>query len=349
MEERALKFTAVLLVLITAAVCIVLPHFSTLHTWSSELREQRIAEEEYAASRNPMQDLEIREESDDAGLRGQLNIRLPEGVDGSRVEITNDYVTQTVRVVIPGTDKAYFDSYPIAGSSSHINTLSYARHGDEGIIEIVMNQIYELDMGYDAGYYYFNFLTPQEVYDKVVVVDAGHGGRAPGATKQGIREKDIDLAIALKLREIFEESDESIGVYFTRTDDTNPTFDQRSQLANRLQADLFISIHNNSTASGRMSTVKGTQVMYDETSEESRQLAQICLEEVTRALGSEDMGLVEGDKIYIIRTSEVPVALIEVGFMTNQEELELLSSEEYQQQAAQGIYEAILRAFEEGF
>ena len=73
----------------------------------------------------------------------------------------------------------------------------------------------------------------------------------------------------LKLKEIFDNSDQNIGVYYTRTDDSNPTFDQRVQLANKSDADLFISIHNNSTRSGRMSGTSGTQVMYDETSRRS--------------------------------------------------------------------------------
>ena len=177
----------------------------------------------------------------------------------------------------------------------------------------------------------------------------GHGGRAVGANKQGINEKDIDLAIVLKLKEIFDNSDQNIGVYYTRTDDSNPTFDQRVQLANKSDADLFSSIHNNSTRSGRMSGTSGTQVMYDETSEASRQFAQICLEEVTGRIGSRDKGLVEGDSIYIIRTSEVPVALIEVGFMTNKDELEKLNSDAYQRETAEGVYQAVLRAFEEGY
>lgn len=349
MEEKSLKVAAVFLAVLTILVCIALPYLPGVHTRAVEAREDRLAEEEYAANQVEMQDLEIREANGADAQRGQLSIRLPEGVDGSLVEISNDYVTQTVRVEIPGTDLTYFDSYPIAGSSSYVDMLSYARHQDEGIIEIVTDQVYELETSYDENFYYFNFLTPQEVYDKVVVIDAGHGGRAPGATKQGINEKDIDLAILLQLQEIFEESDENIGVYYTRTDDSNPTFDQRVQLANKSNADLFISIHNNSTASGRMSGIQGTQVMYSESSEASQRFAQICLEEVTSELGSKNKGLVKGDSIYIIRTSEVPVALIEVGFMTNQEELDLLRSEEYQRQAAQGIYDAIMRAFEEGY
>jgi len=101
-----------------------------------------------------------------------------------------------------------------------------------------------------------------------------------------------------------------------------------------------------------MSKINGTQVMYSESDTKdlgSRHLAQLCLDEVTGATGSTDKGLVEGDSIYIIRTSEVPVALIEVGFMTNQAELDNLNSEEYQKKTAQGIYQAIHRALEEGY
>lgn len=350
MEEKAIKFAAVSLAVLAVLVCVFMPYLPKLHTRDLEEREERLAEEEYAEGQTQMQNLALGAgDSADAG-KGQLSIRLPQGVEGTRVEVTNDYVTQTIRVVIPETDKAYFDSYPIAGSSSYVDMLSYTREGDnKGVIEIVTDKVYEVDTTYDDNYYYFNFLTPQEVYDKVVVIDAGHGGRAPGATKQGVNEKDIDLQILLQLKAVFEASDENIGVYYTRTDDSNPTFEQRAQLANKSNADLFISIHNNSTRSGRMSGTKGTQVMYAESSEESRKFAEICLEEVTSALGSKNKGLVEGESIYIIRNSAVPVALIEVGFMTNKEELELLQSEEYQKKAAEGIYEAVIRAFEEGY
>jgi len=75
----------------------------------------------------------------------------------------------------------------------------------------------------------------------------------------------------------------------------------------------------------------------------------ITLDHVTEALESRDKGLVEGDEIYIIRTSEVPVALIEVGFMTNQEELNLLNSTDYQKKAAEGVYDAVLDAFAKGY
>lgn len=102
-----------------------------------------------------------------------------------------------------------------------------------------------------------------------------------------------------------------------------------------------------------MSEYNGTEVMYDqEKSQEglsSKHLAQICLEETTAATGSKSNGITYGNSIYVVRHSQVPAALIEVGYMTNQKELEQLASPSYQKQAAQGIYHAILRALEEGY
>lgn len=78
-------------------------------------------------------------------------------------------------------------------------------------------------------------------------------------------------------------------------------------------------------------------------------LAQICMDNVTAATGNRAFGLLPADDIYIIRTSEAPVALVEVGFMTNRQELDNLANADYQKQAAQGIYNAIMQAFDEGY
>ncbi len=349
MEERALKFAAIVVGVCTLATAAALPFFPQMRARHVEAMEARTAEEEYEENQVEMKTLAIVEEPVSGEASNQLRLRLPQGVDGGSIAVTNDYVTQRLRIEIPRVPRGYFDSYPVLGSSNHIDTLSYMvadkEEGDEypaGVVEIGLDQVYELDMKYDDTYYYFHFLTPREVYDKVVVIDAGHGGKAPGATKQGVMEKNIDLAIVLELKQIFEQNNNRIGVYYTRTDDGNPTFEQRVQLANKLDADLFISIHNNSLGNGRMSATKGTQVMYNEESQESKWLAEICLREVTEALGSRALGTIEGNDIYIIRSSEVPVALIEVGFMTNQEELDLLQTQAYQQRTAEGIYEAVL-------
>lgn len=199
-----MKFATVTAVLLMIIVCVLLPKLPAIHTWAVEREEERIAEAELAEQKITMSDLTIKntEVADDTEQR-QLRLKLPAGVKGSDITISNDYVTQTVRIELPQTEVSYFENDPLTGSSNHIDNLSYAvSRGSSGLIEITMDQVYELDMDYDENYYYFDFLTPHEVYDKVVVVDAGHGGRAPGATKQGINEKDIDLGIVLQLKAI---------------------------------------------------------------------------------------------------------------------------------------------------
>ena len=218
MEDKILKFATAVVVVLTVAVCIGLPFFPQIHTWAVESREERLAEQEYAENQTEMKDLEIvAADTSEQVHGGQLQLKLPEGINGSDIQFTNDYVTQTIKISIPGTDRSYFENGPITGSSNHIATLSYSSKGEDGVIEIVMDHVYELKTEYDSAYYYFDFLTPQEVYDKVVVIDAGHGGRAPGANKQGVNEKEIDLDIVLQLKKILDEDDHNIGVYYTTT------------------------------------------------------------------------------------------------------------------------------------
>ena len=145
----------------------LLPKLPALHTWEVEAREERIAEEEFAQSQVTMQNLKIKEQNEAAGAKGELSIRLPEGVTGDQIAVSNDYVTQTIRVEIPQADRTYFDSYPVLGNSDYIDGLSYTRQGETGVIEVTTNRVYELQTEYDTQNFYFNFLTPHEVYDKV--------------------------------------------------------------------------------------------------------------------------------------------------------------------------------------
>lgn len=342
MQEKILKISTLVLTLTTVVAIIVLGQFPQVKAEKETEKKQMSGVEKLAYDT-------AKAEEEEVTFSQQLRLELPEGVGQEDIEIKNNYVKQLITITIPEAGKNYFDSHPLLGKSDHIDEL----YMENGVIDITMDAVYEVESTVEGGFLYVDFRTPQEVYDKVVVIDAGHGGRAPGAIKQGVQEKDLNLGILLKLKAMLDQNDQNIGVYYTRTEDNNPTFEQRAQLANKAGANLFISIHNNSTTDGLMSEYNGTEVMYDELKSEeglsSKHLAEICLEETTAALGSKNNGLTAGNSIYIIRSSQVPVALIEVGFMTNQVELDKLCSDEYQQQAAQGIYNAIMRALQEGY
>ena len=81
---------------------------------------------------------------------------------------------------------------PLVGSSKNISDVFMDYAGGKAVIEIVLNQVFETEKTCAGKYLYLDFLSPHEIYDKVVVIDAGHGGSKPGAIKQGICEKDID-------------------------------------------------------------------------------------------------------------------------------------------------------------
>ncbi len=273
-------------------------------------------------------------------------MELPVETDFSGIKYETDVMARTFTFMVPGIESNYFSDYTIAGKSDGITDMRYASRGGYGTIEIVFDKVREVKHVIDGHYLYLDFVSPHDVYDKVVVLDAGHGGQDPGAmSASGVLEKDINLAIMLKVKDLLEaDTAHNIGVYCTRTEDTFPSLQERAALANESACDLFLSVHNNSTASGRTSSINGTAVMYrtgDETGA-SKAFAECVHSHLLAALGSTDKGLVAGDEIYIVRTSEHPVALAEIGFMTNAEELQKLSDDGYQEKAAQAMYDAIM-------
>ncbi len=280
----------------------------------------------------------------------ELAIRLTDAISADGVIINTDTTTRMVEVIIKGSGKSYFAKQPITGSTEKMEALDFVEiDGDSGIT-IKLDSVYETIAKSDDNYLYIDFVRPKDIYDKVVVIDAGHGAEMAGAVKDGVYEKTIDLEIVLKLKELFDNSEyESLKVYYTRLDDTNPEFADRVMLANASDADLFVSIHNNSYVRDR--NQRGTTVLYDEKEAAdtgygitSLKLANILCDKVSAGFGSKNRGVVRGNDIYVIRNTECPAALIEVGFMTNKEDLAALCDEETQTRVAQGIYEGILEA-----
>lgn len=273
-------------------------------------------------------------------------MELPAETDFAAITYASDPMSRTFSFRVPGIESNYFTDYTMAGKSDGIKDMQYASSDGFGTIEITFNRVTEVRHTIDGHYLYFDFVSPHELYDKVVVLDAGHGGSDPGAgNQQGVMEKDINLAIMLKLKALFDADEKHrIGVYCTRTTDANPSLQERVELANESDCDLFLSVHNNSTSSGRTSSINGTAVMYrtgDETGA-SKAFAESVQRHLLAVLGSRDKGLIAGDEIYIVRTSKSPVALAEIGFLTNTEELKNLTDEAYQERAAEAMYEAVL-------
>lgn len=375
MEEKIVRGTSLFLAVLTVIMCISLSDLPKLEVKASQyvakqmrIRKEREEREEMWATLSGLEFLDystrqamataeqLPEEQQTAAealdFTQQLRLELPKNRSKDDVTIENHYVTRTIDIQIQGAGEDYLVRYPMLGRSDHIADLNYFSDENGGTLELSMEHIYELSLDWQGQYLYIDFIEPQDIYDKIVVIDAGHGAKMPGAIVGDVMEKDIDLAIVKKLKKIFDEAkDEKLGVYYTRLDDSDPAFEDRSGLANELGANLFVSIHNNSYP--KSTKINGTAVLYDEKKEtegnSSKHLANILLGRLTEELGTTNKGLMAGNDIYVIRTCEAPAALIEVGFMTNPKELANLTDEKYQKKCAQAIYEGIMQALEEGY
>ena len=279
----------------------------------------------------------------------QLRLELPANMTADDLEITQDYLYHTITISMPGLDENYLYNYPLVGRSDHIEDFTFDSNGEQGVLQFTTDHVYELQTTPEKQYIYLDFADPREIYDAIVVVDAGHGGKDGGCSGGGLVEKDINLAITEKIKTYFDNDGLNIGVYYTRESDFNPTYESRVGLANDLNADLFLSVHINSTASGRTSSINGSEVMYRSGDESglSKAFASHCLDAMLAELQSTSKGLVAGDEIYIIRTSQVPVALAEIGFITNKEERKKLADEVYQASAARALHDAVVTTLQE--
>lgn len=172
----------------------------------------------------------------------------------------------------------------------------------------------------------------------LVVLDPGHGGDHNGAEYGGVKEKDLNLAIASKTASLLEA--EGVTVRMTRSIDQSVDLYARSGLANTLGADLFVSVHCN--ASVEHDDALGVYTCAYSQGTDGWQLAQILRETMLDATGAADFGMEERPNLAVLRTAQVPAALVECGFMSTPSELALLTQPEYQDKLAQGIADGIL-------
>jgi len=188
---------------------------------------------------------------------------------------------------------------------------------------------------------------------KVIVIDPGHGGEDGGAVAyDGTNEKDINLNISLKLKEIFEKN--GFKVIMTREEDTDlcdknlntvrerkrSDIIKRTEICNESQADLILSIHQNFFEDSKYS---GAQMFYGK-QEGSKKLASILQSEIKTALQpTNKREIKEGDGIYILENSALPIVLIECGFISNHDELIKLKDESYVNKLSAAIYTGVCK------
>jgi N-acetylmuramoyl-L-alanine amidase len=203
----------------------------------------------------------------------------------------------------------------------------------------------------------------------VVVIDPGHDLRAnsetepigPGSSMRkikdgggtsgavsGLREADLNLMVGLRLRSLLERSGMKVVMTRTRTAKTSMGNIARARIANRAGAALFLRIHADGSTDP---TARGTHTLYpalrrgwtDDIYADSKRAAGVVQARLQAALGFPDRGLQERSDFTGFNWADVPVILVELGFMTNPTEDRLLATPAYQRRAALGLCRGTLR------
>ncbi len=194
------------------------------------------------------------------------------------------------------------------------------------------------------------------VSNKVIVLDAGHGNPDGGAvSKNGISEADINLKIVLKLQNLLEQS--GATVILTRSDE-NGIYDEdktklknqkisdiknRVKIGNSSSANIFVSIHLNKIPQSQYS---GWQTFFKNGSEQGEKLATSIQENLNKTIEKENNRVpMKLDNVYIVKNVEIPLTIVECGFLSNEEEERKLQEDDYQNKLAWGIYNGIINYF----
>lgn len=171
-----------------------------------------------------------------------------------------------------------------------------------------------------------------------ICIDPGHGGADPGAIgPSGLKEKDVNLAVGLKLAELLKPIAE---VKLTRTKDIAVSLKDRAQIANSFKCDYFISVHTNSFTDRK---VGGVETWAYAPGGNGEKLAKAVQAELVKATGFANRGVKFNSKFAVLRDTKAPAILTETGFISNPDEEKLLKTDAFREKIAKAIAQGVAK------
>ena len=289
----------------------------------------------------------------DANTEYSLNIKVPQEVFYSEITNEDRYYKNQIVIRIPGDYRDFYNSNPLSSANSVVKNVSvgYINSMTEITITTTKLQGYKLyDLNGTVGVVLGN---PKDIYKNIVVLDAGHGGTDPGAMRKlngvTINEKDLNFKIMYELtQKYFNAEDSEIKAYYSRYNDTKVDLYARADFTKTVGADLFVSLHMNANNS---SSPKGTEIYYTGSNKNtscnglnSKILANMFLNSLPAKVGT-DKRYIADKSLAVCRTNTVPAVLVELGFMSNPNDLALMVQPDFQENTAEAIYETLCEVF----
>lgn len=192
-------------------------------------------------------------------------------------------------------------------------------------------------------------LAEMKKYDFVVLINSAHGGENQGNTVNELKEKEITLGVGKILEEMSEEG--GIGLFMIRQRDMDISNENRAEMIGKIEPDLVVDLHVNADPSNERTF--GTSVVYNDMFYRpgitNAKLADIMERNLVAGIQGKALGIF-GDsqnKYPLLSMIQVPAISVELGYLTNKQEANLLKKEKYQQKIAEGIYKGICQIQEE--
>lgn len=276
-----------------------------------------------------------------------IQIALPDGISASKIQDEDKYYNKQFVLTMPGDFRAFYTQNPIINSYSNVANVKVSYSNGQTVITVTTNKIQGYKYTVKDGVLSLTVDSPSKIYDKIVILDAGHGGKDPGAVSGSTQEKVINYNVLnTYAKQYFANS--GIKVYYTRIDDTLIALADRASFATEVEADLFISLHCNAAGS---SAARGTSVYYSSINTAktpsgltSKKLASALVNALSSDLGTKNLGTIDKGFV-VVRDNTVPAVLIELAFLTNPGDKANLVKASFQKSAAQTIYNTVVDIF----
>ncbi len=289
--------------------------------------------------------------TNDGSVTGySLSIPKPDGITIANVSNQDLYQNKKFQIIISGNHTVFYQSHPIVINNSHVKNITTSVSGNNTVITVTTSSLMGYKIYEQGNNLEVKIAAPRNIYKNIVVLDAGHGGKDPGAQNKGTNEKDLNFKIIYTLmKSYFSGNAPDIKVYWTRTSDTYITLANRAAFAKSVGADAFISLHMNSASK---SSANGTEVYYSVSNNKSgfggitsKKMANLFRTQLLKDLHTSNRGT-KTAAYYVLKHNTVPSILIELGFISGSTDYAKLTSSSFQKTAAKSIYTGITSMFQ---
>lgn len=267
-------------------------------------------------------------EGADGNRAGYLRIPLPDEVEESDIKVAGDIYNKMIIISITGADEDFYKDNFFSGDMTGIDDVRYGCADGISTVELNTEAVSVPVTEYTKGSFFVRVVPPDEVYDRIIVLDGGHSGRDdPGSVVYGIEERSITHAVAQKVYEKLNSED--TFVYFTSVENPDLSEEDKIRIAEDLNADMLISIHTGADPDTRVTNGVGaaaTGGLKNSASDLTSALAETC--------GQKDLGVSPRNLVSPVGEISVPALRVKLGFITNKAEAEKMNTAEYQEKAA---------------